>query len=127
MGQLSRSEGNVVGKGIRSIVGVKALTVRIVSFQIRDLLRDGTVVDESLHGALLPTIEEVDMPILIVSVALAICTLASVAQLVLVVSALVIENTNEKLQLWKSYREITGARTGNFAIGRVPHVIHVVV
>ena len=65
MGQLSWSEGNVVGKGIRSIVGVKALTVRIVSV----LLRDGTVVDESLHGALLPTIEEVDVPILVVPVA----------------------------------------------------------
>jgi len=93
MGNLPRSNGNVARKGICSVIGVKALTVGVVSV----LLWDRAVVDESLDGAFLPTVEEIDVEILVVSVAFAICANASAARLVLEVDALVVQNTNEEL------------------------------
>merc|ERR1719210_329919 len=123
MSEFLRSESNVARKCVCPVVGVKALTVGIVSF----LLWDGTVVDESLDCAFLPTVQEVHVPVLAVAVPLAICTNASVAQLVLEVCALVVENTNEELQLWEPYRKIIRASTSGSAIGSVPHVTNVVV
>jgi len=102
---------------------VKALAVGVVSV----LLWDGTVVDQSLNGAFLPTVHEVDVPVLVVSIALTVRTNASGAQLVLKVCAIVVKNANKKLQLWETHRKITRTWPSHFAIGCVPHVIDVVV
>jgi len=123
VGDLPWSKGDVVRKFVCSIIGVKALTIGIVSV----LLWDRAIVNERLNGSFFPTVKEVNVEVLVVSVALAIRANASAARLVLEVSTFVIQNTNEKLQLWESHREVTWTRTGDFTVGCVPHMIDMVV